>query len=126
MERRAAAKPYRKALANFPKHKEEIEQLPHKYWEIFAKYPYKEGTYAVDEEDFFENLVLYCEKADHAASGGRFRDSAFRIVEAALREQRQEASKLYNPYRNLYLDKCYGESKTPLGEWMYFRTDEED
>lgn len=93
---------------------------------VFAKYPYKEGTYAIDEEDFFENLVLYCEEADHTASGGRFRDRAFRIVETALRKQRQEASKLYNPYRNLYLDKCYGESKTPLGEWMYFPTDEED
>ena len=126
MERRAAGKPYRKALANFPKHKEEIEQLPHKYWEIFVKYPYEKGTYAVDEEDFFENLVLYCEEADHAASGGKFRDRALCIVKAALREQRQEASKLYNSYRNPYLDKCYGESKTPLGEWMYFPTDEED
>lgn len=38
----------------------------------------------------------------------------------------EKISKLYNPYRNLYLDKCYGESKTPLGEWMYFPTDEED
>ena len=103
-----------------------MKNFPYKYWEVFAKYPYKEGTYAVDEEDFFENLVLYCEEADHTASGGRFRDRAFCIVEAALREQRQEASKLYNPYRNLYLDKCYGESKTPLGEWMYFPTDEED
>ena len=78
------------------------------------------------KQDFFENLVLYCEEADHAASGGKFRDRALCIVKAALREQRQEASKLYNSYRNLYLDKCYGESKTPLGEWMYFPTDEED
>lgn len=26
--------------------------------------------------------------------------------------------------KDLYLDKCYGESKIPLGEWMYFPTDE--
>ena len=126
MEGRASAKPHLKALANYPGHKEEIEQLPHKYWEIFARYPYKKGTYAVDKEDFFQNLVLYCEEADHAASGCRFRDRALRIVEAALRRQRQETNKLYNPYRNLYLDKCYGDSKTPLGEWMHFSTDEED
>lgn len=126
MERRTAAKPYSKALSNFPKHKEEIEQLPHKYWEIFARYPYKKGTYAVDEEDFFENLVLYCVEADHTASGGKYRDRALYILKAALREQRREASKLYNPYRNLHLDKCYGDSKIPLGEWMYFPSDEED
>lgn len=105
---------------------EEIDTLPYKYYEVIAKYPYKRGTYFVDEEDFFENLILYCEEADHALSGGRFRDRAFRIVEAALRKQRLEASKLFNPYRNLYLDKCYGESKTPLGDWMNFSTDESE
>ena len=82
----SGSQPYLKALANYPGYKQEIELLPHKYWEIFAQYPYKKGTYAVDEEDFFENLVLYCEEADHATSGGRFRDRALRIVEAALRE----------------------------------------
>lgn len=121
-----SAKPYHKAIANYPGHKEAIEQLPHKYREIFARYPYKKGTYAVDEEDFFEDLVLYCEEADHSASGGRFRDRALRIVETALRRQRQETNKLYNPYRNLYLDKCYGDSKIPLGEWMHFSTGEEE
>lgn len=30
----------------------------------------------------------------------------------------QKVRKLYN--RNLYLDKCYGESKSPLSEWMDF------
>ena len=100
--------------------------LPYRYYEVIAKYPYKKGKYSVDEEDFFANLILYCKEADNASSSGRFRDKAFRIVEAALRKQRQEASKLYNPYRNLYLDKCYGESKTPLGEWMNFSMDEED
>ena len=40
--------------------------------------------------------------------------------EDALYEQAQKVRKLYNPYRNLYLDKYYGESKRPLGEWMDF------
>lgn len=41
-------------------------------------------------------------------------------IEADLHEQMQQVRKLYNPYHNLYLDKCYGESKSPLSEWMDF------
>ena len=74
----------------------------------------------MDEEDFFDDLVLYCMEADHTTSGENFHVRAFQIAEAALFRQRQEARKLYNPYRNLCLDKCYGESKTPLGEWIHF------
>lgn len=43
-----------------------------------------------------------------------------------LCEQRREAAKLYDPYRNLYLDKCYAEGKMPLGEWMNFSTDDDE
>ena len=28
--------------------------------------------------------------------------------------------KLYNPYRNLYLDKCYGDGKQSFVDWMDF------
>lgn len=30
------------------------------------------------------------------------------------------------PVNQQPLDKCYGDSKTPLGEWMHFSTDEEE
>ena len=120
MERRTAAKPYFKALANFPKHKEEIDVLPKKYHAVIARYVYSKDSYPMDEEDCFENLVVYCIEADHATSGKNFYNRVFQIVEAALFKQRQEVKKLYNPYRNLFLDKCYGESKRTLGEWMDF------
>ena len=32
----------------------------------------------------------------------------------------KKVRKLYNRYHNLYLDKCYGESKSPLSEWKDF------
>ena len=41
MQRRTLDKPYRRALANYPRHKEEIEQLPRKYDAVLARYPYK-------------------------------------------------------------------------------------
>lgn len=59
-------------------------------------------------------------EADNAASGRNFFDRASSIIDAVLYEQRQEARKLYNPYTNVFLDKCYGESKTPLIECMDF------
>ena len=119
MERRAPAKPYRKALANYPRHKEELDQLPRKYDAVFARYPYKRGKYLLDEPDFFIGLVVHCEEAE-LLSGGTFLERVCKRIDADLYEQMQKVRKLYNPYCNLYLDKCYGESERPLGEWMDF------
>ena len=117
MERGAPAKPYEKALANCPRHKAEIDQLPRKYDAVFARYPYKWGKYLLDEADFFMELVVHCEEAE-CLSGGTFLDRVCKRIDADLYEQAQKVRELYNPYRNLYLDQCYGDSKRPLGEWM--------
>lgn len=77
------------------------------------------------EEDFFENLILYCLETDNSKTGS-FHNVALQIVETQLHKQRWETEKLYNPYRNLCLDKSYGGSQTPLGERMNFFPDEED
>ena len=119
MERSTPAKPYRKALANYPRHKEELDQLPRKYDAVFARYPYKRGKYLLDEPDFFIGLVVHCEEAE-LLSGGTFLERVCKRIDADLYEQAQKVRKLYNTYRNLYLDKCYGESERPLGEWMDF------
>ena len=119
MERRAPAKPFREALANYPQHKEELERLPRKYDAVFARYPYKRGTYLMEEEDFFQELVLHCKEAD-LLSRGTFLERVCKRIDADFHEHTQKAYRLYNPHRNLYLDKCYGESKRPLGEWMDF------
>lgn len=119
MERRTTGKPYGKAIANYPWHKEEIDQLPRKYDEVFARYPYRWRKYLLDEADFFMDLVVHCEEDKHL-SGDIFLERVCRKIDADLYEQAQKARKLYNPYRNLYLDKCYGESKHSLGTWMDF------
>ena len=95
------------------------KQLPRKYDAVLARYPYKRGKYLLEEEDFFQELVLHCEEAE-LSSGGTFLERACRKIDAELYEQVQKAYRLYNPHRNLYLDKCYGESKRPLSEWMDF------
>ena len=67
----------------------------------------------------FVDLVVHCKEAE-LLSGGTFFDRVCKQIDADLYEQAQKVRKLYNPYRNLYLDQCYGESKRPLGEWMGF------
>lgn len=79
----------------------------------------------LEEEDFFIELVIHCKEAE-AASRGTFLEQAYRTIDKALAEQKQKVRKLYNPYRNLCLNKCYGESKTQLIEWMNFSKYEEE
>lgn len=91
---------------------------------VFARYPYKKGKYLWGEEDFFMDIVLRCMEAEHS-SGGTFLERVCKKIDADLYDQAQQVRRLYNPHRNLYLDKCYGESKCPLGEWMDFSKYEE-
>lgn len=69
-------------------------------------------------------LVLCCEEFKQL-HGKAFAKRVCSTVEAHLCEERQKARKLYNPYRNLFLDKCYGDSKTPLVDWINFDKEEE-
>ena len=69
-------------------------------------------------------FVVHCAEAK-LATGGTFLERACKAIEADLCEQKQKMRKLYNPYRNLYLDKCYGEGNQPLVEWMDFSKYEE-
>lgn len=73
----------------------------------------------MEEEDFFQELVLHCKEAD-LLSRGTFLERVYKRIDADFHEQTQKAYRLYNPHRNLYLDKCYSEGKRPLGEWMDF------
>ena len=49
-----------------------------------------------------------------------FKKMAIKKIDEYLYKKRQEERKLYNPYKNLFLDKCYGDSEVPLGAWMNF------
>lgn len=99
-------KPYWQALANYPRHKEEIDALSRECDIVFALYPYEKGKYPVEEEDFFMGLAVHRTEAEHS-TGGTFLERVRRAIEADLYKQKQEMRRLYNPNRNLYLNKCY-------------------
>ena len=93
--------------------------LRQKYCQVISAFPYKPGRYGMDEEDYFSTLVLLCLEADRGRPSLRgFRARADRLIRAELETRRQETQTLYNPFKNLYLDQCYGDGKTPLGTWM--------
>lgn len=80
---------------------------------------YKMGYYGLEEEDFFATLVLLCIEADKVKTTSReFQGRACRMIQTNLAERRRKTRLLYNPYQNLYLDKCYGDSKNPLETYL--------
>lgn len=93
--------------------------LRQKYCRVISAFPYRPGRYGMDEEDYFSTLVLLCLEADCGrSSSAGFPARASRLIRAELETRRQETQKLYNPFRNLCLDQCYGDSRTPLGAWL--------
>lgn len=115
----ATGKPYDKAIENYPRHRKEIDALPRIFDEVLAIYRYKSWMFDGGKDDFFYELVTLCIEAQHA--GGRdFLTRVCKSIDAALYEHKMMKRILYNPYRNLYMDQCYGDSKTPLIDWMDF------
>ena len=116
MAGRATGKPYDKAIENYPRHRQEIDALPRIFDEVLAIYRYKSWMFDGEKDDFFYELVTLCIEA-----GGRdFLTRVCKSIDAALYEHKMMKRILYNPYRNLYMGQCYGDSKTPLIDWMDF------
>ena len=86
-----------------------------------ACFPFTPGKYGIEQEDFFHTLICICAEVDRKRSSiSVFQRRAIQRIRIILDGQRCETSILYNPFQNLYLDKCYGESCVPLGSWMDF------
>lgn len=92
-----------------------------------AMFPFKKGKYGMDKEDFFNTLVCLCAEANQrSVSLSAFQHQATRLIYSTLEEQKRETYALYNPFKNLQLDQCYGNSQTPLGSWIDFSKYQEE
>lgn len=87
--------------------------------EVLAQYRYARWMFDGEEADFFCELVTRCIETQRAGESN-FLARACRNIDAVLYEHKMKMRILYNPHRNLYMDRCYGDSITPLGEWMDF------
>lgn len=56
--------------------------------------------------------VYYTEKKRNAEHIVKERISSY------FKQRNQETNKLYNPWRNISIDQCFGESGMPVSEWI--------
>ena len=117
----AFRRPFWKICACFPEEKEELEVLPKEFIDVLALYA--ENAY-INEDDFRDMMTICYEVASVMHKKAGFKGMAIKKIDEYLYEKRQEERRLYNPYKNLFLDKCYGDSKVPLGVWMDFSKNE--
>lgn len=74
----------------------------------------------MDKDDFLSTLICHCYEANQQKSFDAFFSIAYTMIQADLKDTKAEVTKIYNPFRNLFLDKCYGENNKPLVDWMDF------
>lgn len=67
-------------------------------------------------EDDFHQMVMLC-YAVEGCHRSAFPNKADAAIQAYFRQLRQEKCTLYSR-RNLSLNQCVGESRTPVSEWL--------
>ena len=116
MAGRFIRKPYDRVLAKSSETeseiKEELKVLPRAVREAIT--PFLRSGISLDD---FHEMVLIClevmQKPNKKALS--FAQEQIRYY---FREERQKHRILYNPSRNISLNQCIGESKTPVSEWL--------
>ena len=68
-------------------------------------------------EDEFNDMVACCFEAWSAKSKNSAAKAAASI-DALFRKQRRDENTLYNPYRNISLNQCIGDSTQPVSDWL--------
>jgi hypothetical protein len=69
------------------------------------------------DQDFLHDLIVCCYEAmNERKAFSKFR--AKQIIDTMIRERNRENNILYNPFRNISINQCFGESKVPVSEWM--------
>ena len=70
----------------------------------------------ISEDDFHE-IIQICLSENRNSRKSRINCVRLRI-DQFLKEQRKVQSILYNSRRNISLNQCIGESKTPVSDWL--------
>ena len=112
MAGRLAGKPYAKAAEATSIIRAFITELPPQC--VKALLPFLKAS--TQEDDLQEYITLYYEEAAMGNKGIITRTQE--RIKAHIAAQNREITHLYNPYRNISLNQCFGESKTPVLEWL--------
>lgn len=67
--------------------------------------------------DDLHDMLLYC--YEEQSKSKIFSTCRVRLrIQEHIREKNRQLKLLYNPYRNISLNQCVGDSDTPVSEWM--------
>ena len=69
-------------------------------------------------EDFFHDIVICCLSAEAKYRGDRFVECVSNLISEVIKKKNDEARDLYNPYKNISIDQCIGDSKIPVSDWL--------
>ncbi len=69
------------------------------------------------DPDQLHDMIVFCLE-EGSRSKAAFKLIVRKRIEELIREKKRVDNHLYNPYRNISLNQCCGDSKTPASEWL--------
>lgn len=112
MARRSGGKPYDIAVQKAAQFQEELTSLPRSCIKVIVPFLHPKLT----EDDFHKMVELYYEVKQQTKC--RLIEKAIEAIRGCFAEQRRENNALYNPYRNISLNQCIGDSRSPVSDWL--------
>ena len=73
-------------------------------------------TASTDQDLLHEMIVCCFEVANVHKTFSKTKAAS--SIETMVQKRNRESNILYNPYRNISLNQCVGESRVPVSEWM--------
>ena len=68
------------------------------------------------QDDFHKMIELYYDMKQQGKY--QLNERATDAIRKYFVAQRRENNTLYNPYRNISLDQCVGDSQSPVSDWL--------
>ena len=91
--------------------------LPHEF--VLAISPFMtEST----SEDFLHEMIVCCYSIKEIYKGKKLVEYAYKSISEIIKKENKEVRYLYNPYKNISLDQCVGDSIKPVSDWLNVST----
>lgn len=71
----------------------------------------------LDEDHFQDFVVAYYSVCETSSKKNRCTEVR-KAIQETVRQQHRVDNELYNPYRNISLNQCFGDSKASASEWL--------
>lgn len=73
---------------------------------------------ASTSEDFFHEMIVCCYNAKEKYCGNTFFKHVHSLISEVIKKQNNETQYLYNSHKNISINQCISDSKTPVSDWL--------